>query len=236
MTFLVKICGLSDETSVDAALEAGADMLGFVFFEASPRHLSFARGKALASRAKGRARKVALSVNADDATLAAIVEAVSPDVLQLHGSESPERVSAIRSRFGLQVMRAFPIREHGDATRIAAFDEVADHLLFDAQPALRATRPGGNGEAFDWTLLDNIETRRPWFLAGGLTIENAAAAVASTRAHGVDVSSGVESAPGRKDPEKIARFVSRARAGYALRLEREGRSSKASVLRSGLTP
>jgi phosphoribosylanthranilate isomerase len=224
MTFLVKICGLSDEAGLDAAVDAGADMLGFVFFEASPRHLSFARGKALASRVKGRARKVALSVDADDATLAAIVEAVSPDVLQLHGDETPERVSAIRSRFGIPVMRALSVDRH-DARRIADFDAVADHLLFDAPRAPTHDRPGGNGATFDWRGLDDLEAQRPWLLAGGLTIENAAAAVASTRAHGVDVSSGVESAPGRKDPDKVAHFVSRARAGYALRLEREGRAT-----------
>ena len=226
MTLTVKICGLSDLVSLDAALAAGADMVGFVFFEPSPRHVTFSVAKALGTRVGGRARKVALTVDADDATLAAIIEALEPDLLQLHGHESPERVSAVRSRFGLPVMRAIAIAERGDLDRIAAFDAVADHLLFDARPPEGTTRPGGNGAAFDWTLLRGIETRRPWLLAGGLTCGNVTHAIAAPRASGLDVSSGVEAAPGRKDPALIARFVAHARDGYArledIRLQQTG--------------
>lgn len=245
MTLTVKICGLSDAPSLDAALEAGADMVGFVFFEPSPRHVSFPVAKALRARVGGRARKVALTVDADDATLAAIIEALDPDLLQLHGHESPERVSAVRARFGLPVMRAIPVKEPGDLARIAAFDAVADHLLFDACPPDGATRPGGNGTSFDWTLLRGIETRRPWLLAGGLTSGNVALAVAATGARGLDVSSGVEAEPGRKDLAKIAQFIAHARDGHARleeaklqrsRLDQPGQSARRSGLRRGSKP
>ena len=211
MPLTVKICGLSDEPSLDAALEAGADMVGFVFFEPSPRHVSFSRARVLGDRVGGRARKVALTVDADDSTLAAIIDALEPDLLQLHGLESPERISVVRARFGLPVMRAIAVKARDDLDRIPAFDAIADHLLFDARPPDGGTRPGGNGEAFDWSLLHGLVTRRPWLLAGGLTDINVADAIAATGARGLDVSSGVEVAPGRKDPEKIARFVARAR-------------------------
>ncbi len=237
MTLTVKICGLSDEASVDAALGAGVDMVGFVYFEPSPRNISFAQGRHLGARVGRRARKVALTVDADDATLAAIIESLDPDLLQLHGDEGPERIYAVRSRFGLPVMRALAVRSRADIDRIPDFDEVADHLLFDAGAPEGATRPGGNGEPFDWRLLRGITTRRPWLLAGGLTGTNVAHAIASTGAQGLDVSSGVETSPGRKDPAKIKRFVERAREGYALcrpsRLDRPGRSGRGDVSRGG---
>lgn len=212
MSLTVKICGVSDLAALDAALEAGADMVGFVFFEPSPRHVDFATGERLGARVAGRARKVALTVDADDATLATIIETLNPDLLQLHGRETPERVSIVRSRFGLPVIRALPIARAEDLASVAAFDAVADHLLFDARAPKGTDRPGGHGQPFDWRLLHGLKTRRPWLLAGGIDSGNVAAALAATRAPGVDVSSGVEAAPGRKDPEKIRRFIADARA------------------------
>ncbi len=217
MTPIVKICGLSEPRTLDAALEARADMVGFVFFEPSPRHVTLAAAQmlaaqVLAARVDGRAQKVALTVDADDATLAAVIEALTPDLLQLHGSETPERVRAIRSRFGLPVMKAIPIAGHDDLLGVAAFDAVCDHLLFDARAPVGASRPGGNGGAFDWAILNGLETRCPWLLAGGLNPANIGAALRTSGARGVDVSSGVEIAPGIKDTEKIARFVAAARA------------------------
>lgn len=226
MSLTVKICGVCDLAALDAALDAGADMVGFVFFEASPRHVDFATGERLGARVANRARKVALTVDADDATLATIIEALAPDLLQLHGHETPERVSIVRSRFGLPVIRALPIARAEDLAALAAFDAVADHLLFDARAPAGTDRPGGHGQPFDWHLLRGIKTRRPWLLAGGLHSGNVAAALAATGAPGVDVSSGVEAAPGRKDPDKIRRFVADARAchadGHPTPLERAG--------------
>lgn len=212
MTLTVKICGLSEARALDAALDAGADMVGFVFFATSPRHVPLAAARGLGERVEGRARKVALTVNADDPTLAAIIEALDPDVLQLHGQESPARVLAVRARFGLPVMRAIAIADQSDLANIAAFDEAADQLLFDAKAPAGGTRPGGNGAAFDWRIMQDVPTRRPWLLAGGLTGGNVAAAIVATNAPGLDVSSGVESAPGHKDPAMIADFIARARA------------------------
>jgi phosphoribosylanthranilate isomerase len=216
MSVIVKICGLSKPATLEAALEAGADMVGFVFFARSPRHVGLDAAGALGARVAGRARTVALTVDADDLALAAIVEALAPDLLQLHGTETPERVRQVRQRFGLPVIRALSIGGPGDLARIAAFDAVADHLLFDARPPGEATRPGGNGEAFDWNLLRGLSTRRPWLLAGGLTPETVARALRETGAPGLDVSSGVESAPGVKDAARIARFVAEARRAASM--------------------
>ncbi|MGD0632961.1 MAG: phosphoribosylanthranilate isomerase [Beijerinckiaceae bacterium] len=207
----VKICGLSDAAGLDAALSAGADMAGFVFFEASPRHVALDRAQALGARVAGRARKVALTVDADDAGLAAVIESLAPDMLQLHGQETPERVSYVRARFGLPVMRAIRVASAGDLIEAARFDVVADYLLFDARAPGDAVLPGGNGVAFDWRLLRGLQIRKPWLLAGGLNCKNVAQALAETGARGVDVSSGVETSPGVKSPEKIARFVALAR-------------------------
>ncbi len=207
----IKICGLSDEAGVDAALAAGADMVGFVFFEPSPRNITLDRAKMLSARAGGRARKVALTVDADDACLAAVIEALAPDLLQLHGQESPERVSYVRARFGLPVMRAIGMASARDLEVAARFAPVADALLFDARPPREAVLPGGNGEAFDWSLLRGFELAKPWFLAGGLHCDNVVDALSATGARGLDVSSGVETSPGVKSPEKIARFVALAR-------------------------
>ncbi len=211
---IIKICGINDEPGLDAALDAGVDMLGFVFCERSPRHLSLTQAAGLASRMGSRADRVALTVDADDATLESVVAAARPDVLQLHGHETPARITAIKRRFGLPVMRAIPIGSASDLAHVAAFDAVADLLLFDA-PARSATiRPGGNGATFDWSLLRGVTTRNPWLLAGGLNAANVAAALAITGANGVDVSSGVERAPGLKHSGLIAAFVAAARGAH----------------------
>jgi len=211
MNLLVKICGLSTPEALDVALEAGADLVGFVFFPPSPRHIGLPVARALGARAQGRAGKVALSVDADDAAIAAMIDALGPDLLQLHGHEPPERVSAVRRRFGLPVMKAIPVETAADLDAVAAYAAVADRLLFDARPPRGATRPGGLGRAFDWSLLENLDPGVPFMLSGGLNPDNVALALAITRAPGVDVSSGVERAPGRKDLEKIRAFVSAAR-------------------------
>lgn len=212
MTLLIKICGLSTPETLDVALDAGADMVGFVFFPASPRHVALADAPGLAARVSGRALKVALTVDADDASLDAIVAALKPDLLQLHGHETPERVSAVRRRFGLPVMKALPIATAADLAAIPLYAAVADRLLFDAKPPKDATRPGGLGRPFDWHLLERLETPVPFMLSGGLDAGNVAEALRITRAPGVDVSSGVERAPGEKDPEKIRAFIRAARA------------------------
>jgi phosphoribosylanthranilate isomerase len=203
----VKICGLSTPEALDAALDAAADMAGFVFFPPSPRHLTFEGARALGRRVRGRAQKVALTVDADDALLEGIVEALQPDVLQLHGHEPPARVVALKSRFGLPVMKAIAVAAERDLAAVADYAAVADRLLFDARPPREATRPGGLGNAFDWRLLQDIRPGLPFMLSGGLDAANVAEALRITQAPGVDVSSGVERAPGEKDPEKIRAFV-----------------------------
>ena len=215
MSLLVKICGLKTPEALDVALESGADLVGFVFFAPSPRHLGFEAARALDGRVKGRAGKVALTVDADDATLAAIVEGLKPDILQLHGVETPERVTAVRSRFGLPVMKAIPIAERKDLARIDLYKKVADRLIFDARAPQDATRPGGLGTPFDWTLLKRVDPGIPFMLSGGLDAGNVAEALRITRAPGVDVSSGVERAPGEKDADKIRAFIRAARAAEA---------------------
>jgi phosphoribosylanthranilate isomerase len=212
MTTLIKICGLSTPETLDVALEAGADAVGFVFFSPSPRDVSLDTARALGSRVRGRARKVANTVDADDALLASIVEALKPDVLQLHGNETPQRVAAVREAFGLPVMKALPIEGKSDLLPIGSYTSVADRLLFDARPPRDATRPGGLGNPFDWHLLENLDLSIPFMLSGGLHADNVAEALRITRAGGVDVSSGVESAPGVKDPEKIRTFIRAARS------------------------
>jgi phosphoribosylanthranilate isomerase len=209
---LIKICGLSTAETLDVALAAGADAVGFVFFPPSPRHLAYEAARKLAARVKGRAEKVALSVDADDAMLAAVVEALRPDALQLHGKETPARVAAIKQRFDLAVMKAIPVETRGDLAAIADYAGVADRLLFDARAPREATRPGGLGKPFDWRLLENLDPGIPFMLSGGLDAGNVAEALRITRARSVDVSSGVERAPGEKDPDKIRAFVRAARA------------------------
>jgi phosphoribosylanthranilate isomerase len=201
----VKICGLSAEESVDAALEAGADFLGFVIFPPSPRDVSVERAAALAKRARGKAKVVALTVNADDALIGAIAAELKPDLIQLHGTETPARVSAIRRTTGLPVMKVLGVASRADLAAHA--DYPTDRLLLDAKPPKNATRPGGHGVAFDWTILSGFSPSVPWFLSGGLDPKNVGTALRATQAPGVDVSSGVENAPGWKDPARIHDFV-----------------------------
>lgn len=213
MSLLVKICGLKSAAAMDAALEAGADMVGLVFFPRSPRNVQIPEAGALAARARGRAEIVTLTVDADDATLGMIVGAVKPDILQLHGGESPERVAEIRQRFGLRVMKAVGISAPDDLAQLSHHASVSDLLLVDAKPPKTpGALPGGNGLAFDWRLVAGLDPGVPVMLSGGLTPGTVADAVRLTRLQGVDVSSGVESAPGVKDPGKIRAFVAAARA------------------------
>lgn len=216
MSLLVKICGLKTQEALDAALDAGADLVGFVFFPPSPRNLDVAAARALGARVKGRAEKVALTVDADDALLDAIVKALAPGMLQLHGKESPERVSAVKARFALPVMKAIPVEVSRDLAIVPSYARVADRLLFDARAPREATRPGGLGKPFDWRLLQNLDPGIPFMLSGGLDAGNVAEALRITRAPGVDVSSGVERAPGEKDPEKIRAFIRAAREAASL--------------------
>jgi phosphoribosylanthranilate isomerase len=211
MPLLIKICGLKTPEALDVALEAGADLVGFVFFPPSPRHVGLQAARALGARVRGRALKVALSVDAGDEELAASIEALEPDLLQLHGKETPERVIEVRSRFGIPVMKALPIAEAADLAPIWLYDEVADRLIFDARAERAATRPGGLGKSFDWRLLENLEIRVPFMLSGGLDAENVAEALRITAAPAVDVSSGVERATGDKDLDKIRAFIIAAR-------------------------
>jgi phosphoribosylanthranilate isomerase len=215
MAIAIKICGLRTPETLDVALESGADMVGFVFFGPSPRNLALEAARVLGQQAHGRAAKVALSVNADDDTLHDIVAALKPDMLQLHGNESIERVVAVRTRFGLPVMKALPIATRGDLSPIREYSNVADCLLFDARPAPDDTRPGGLGKTFDWTLLAGLNATVPFMLSGGLNPANVAEAIRITGAPGVDVSSGVERAPGEKDPDKIRAFIRAARVADA---------------------
>jgi phosphoribosylanthranilate isomerase len=211
MPLLIKICGLNTPESVDAALDAGADAVGFVFFPPSPRHLGFEAARALGARVRDRALKVALAVDAADDWLAATIEALRPDMLQLHGKETRDRVVIVRTRFGLPVIKALPIAERADLAPIRLYASVADRLLFDARAPREATRPGGLGKSFDWRLLEGIDPGVPFMLSGGLDAGNVAEALRITNAPAVDVSSGVERAPGEKDPDKIRAFVRAAR-------------------------
>jgi phosphoribosylanthranilate isomerase len=214
MSLLVKICGLRTPEALDAALAAGADLVGFVFFPPSPRHVGFEAVRALGERVQGRARKVALSVDASDTDLAMLVEALKPDLLQLHGKETPERVATLRSRFHLPVMKALPVESKSDLAPVRIYEKVADRILFDARAPREATRPGGLGKSFDWRLLEGLDLQVPFMLSGGLDAGNVAEALRITRAPSVDVSSGVERSPGDKDPDKIHAFVRAARTAF----------------------
>ena len=206
----VKICGLRTPADVTAVARAGAAYAGFVFFAKSPRNLTLPEARLAAMAAPPGLARVALTVNADNAALDAIVEAVPLDILQLQGHESPDRVAEVRARYGLPVMKAIGIADEGDLPAIFEFSTIADQLLIDTKPPRGATLPGGNGVAFDWRLLAGRRWLRPWMLAGGLTAKNVAEAVRLTGARQVDVSSGVESAPGVKDAARIAAFVAAA--------------------------
>ncbi|HEU4804956.1 MAG TPA: phosphoribosylanthranilate isomerase [Nitrobacter sp.] len=211
MSLIVKICGLSTPATLDVALQAGADMVGFVFFPPSPRHLDLSRAGELGAQVGGRAGKVALTVDADDATLSGIVEALRPDLLQLHGKETVARIHEIKQTFGLPVMKAVGVETAADLVALPGYACAADRVLFDARPPKDATRPGGLGVPFDWRLLENLSLDIPFMLSGGLAAGNIHDAIRITRAGGVDVSSSVESAPGIKDAGMIRDFIRAAR-------------------------
>jgi phosphoribosylanthranilate isomerase len=215
MALTIKICGLRTPETLDVALESGADQVGFVFFPPSPRNLGLEAARVLGQYVQGRAAKVALTVNANNETLADIVAALKPDMLQLHGTETPDRVAVVRSRFGLPVLKALPIAVRADLSPVREYANVADHLLFDARAPRQATRPGGLGRTFDWSLLTGLDAGVPFMLSGGLDADNVAEAIRVTRAWGVDVSSGVELSPGEKDPDKIRAFIHAARVADA---------------------
>lgn len=228
---LVKICGLSTPASLEAALAARADMIGLVRFARSPRHVSLEAGRDLSRQAAGRVLRALLMVDPTDAELDEAVAAIEPDMIQLHGSETPSRVSAIRARTGRPIMKAVAVAEAADLARIDAYRGAADRVLLDAKPPKDAVLPGGNGVAFDWTLLQGLarpslchslgmgapafDPEHDLMLSGGLTPGNVAEAIRVSGLRAVDVSSGVESAPGIKDETKIAAFIQAARAAFA---------------------
>jgi len=207
----VKICGLKTEAALEAALAGSADYVGLVFFPPSPRNVTPAVAKALAAKARGRARIVALMVDPDDALIAQVVASVAPDLIQLHGHETQARVAEIRARWGISVMKAVPVETAEDAHAARQFSPVADLILFDARAPADSARPGGNGAPFDWRTLLGVTEGMPFVLSGGLTPDNVAEAIRLTGATTVDVSSGVESSPGEKDPELIRRFLRAAK-------------------------
>lgn len=212
----IKICGLTSEEAIAAVCDAGADYAGFVFYPPSPRHLEPTRAAALAGGLEGSILKVALTVDADDRLLDQIMNTLLPDVLQLQGSETPERVRELGERYGRAIMKAIGIENKADLSLIADYRATADLLLLDAKaPKSDRALPGGNGLAFDWGLISGQRIEDDWLLAGGLTARNVAEAIRVTGAPGVDVSSGVESAPGVKDPEMIREFVRAAKAATA---------------------
>lgn len=206
---LVKICGLKTEAALDAALDGGADFVGLVFFPPSPRNIAPEAAGPLAGRARGRAKIVALLVDPDDALIERVIGAVDPDLLQLHGDETPERVRVIRQRFGKDVIKAVKVKSEEDVAEAGRYSDVANFLLFDARPPAGADRPGGHGMAFDWQILENAA--HPYMLSGGLTPDNVAEAIRATATRMVDVSSGVERALGEKDAGLIRRFLEAAK-------------------------
>jgi phosphoribosylanthranilate isomerase len=212
MPIQVKICGLSTPETVQAAVEAGADLIGFVFFPKSPRHLTPDRAAQLAAPARAAGVRVgAVTVDASDALIDAIAATLKPDLIQLHGHEGPERAVEVRARSGAGLVKAFSVSEAADLDQARAFEDVVDYLMFDARAPAGAALPGGNGAAFDWRLLAGRQFAKPWFLAGGLNPTNVAEALRITGAPMVDVSSGVEAAPGVKDPALIKAFLEAVR-------------------------
>lgn len=212
MSTEVKICGLKTAEAVDAALDGGADYIGLIFFPRSPRHVDVPTALKLADRARGQAKIVALFVDPDDKVLDSILDKVQPDIVQLHGDESAPRVREIKRRCHLPVIKAIRIGSSVDAARAMRYSEAADMILFDAHPPKGAALPGGNGQAFDWCALGEVKDKMKFMLSGGLNADNVAKAIAATGATAVDVSSGVESAPGVKDVALIRRFLKAAKA------------------------
>ena len=206
MVLDIKICGLKTPDAVAAALDGGATHIGFIFFPKSPRHITPQKAAGLRGAVRGRALAVAVTVDADDETLDEIVEAVKPDILQLHGHETPERVAFIKARYGLPVMKAFSVREASDLTAIAAYQGIADRFLFDAKPPAGSELPGGNGVSFDWRVLAGLDAGCDYMLSGGLNAANVGDALRLADPPAIDISSGVESAPGVKDVALIENF------------------------------
>lgn len=212
MTLDIKICGLTSDDTLLAALNEGASHIGFIFFPKSPRHIEPAAAGMLRQHAVGRAKVVAVTVNADDAALDAIVKSLAPEILQLHGNETPERVRAVKQRYGLPVMKAFSISEAADLGQVEPFSNVADRLLFDAKPPKGSQLPGGNGVSFDWRLLAALDRDVDYMLSGGLNAANIGDALHLSNPPGIDISSGVERAPGIKDAALIAQFFKAVRS------------------------
>lgn len=207
----IKICGLSTPETLAAVLASGAEHVGFIFFEKSPRHVSLETAARLAEQAHGKAGTVAVTVNADDAFLDRLTGRVQPDMLQLHGSETPDRVAQVKTRYGLPVIKAFAIREAGDLEKLDAYRGIADRFLLDARAPEGSDLPGGNGVSFDWNLLKVLDREIDYMLSGGLNEGNVVEALQVSGARAIDVSSGVEAAPGLKDIAKIAAFIQTVR-------------------------
>ncbi|ODT69358.1 MAG: N-(5'-phosphoribosyl)anthranilate isomerase [Pelagibacterium sp. SCN 63-23] len=208
---IVKICGIKNHDLLETTIAAGADMVGFMHFPRSPRHVSIEELARLISAARGRIESCVVLVNPDNSTVAEVA-ALGPDWIQLHGPETPHRVEAIRAEAGVEVIKALPIGSAEDVAQVAAFAQIADRILVDAKPPKGADRPGGLGESFDWRLLEGLDPSIPFMLSGGLTPDNVAAAIGTVKPFGVDVSSGVETAPGVKNKKLIEAFIRNARA------------------------
>lgn len=214
-SLLIKICGLSTAEAVDRAVEQGATHIGFIFFPKSPRHIEPDLAGLLADRVRGRAKIVAVTVDADTDDLDEIVALLKPDMLQLHGSESPDRMLMLKALYALPMIKAFSVREADDLLRIDPYIGIADLFLFDAKPPKGSDLPGGNGISFDWTVMRALDDSVPYMLSGGLNAGNVADALKETKAPGIDVSSGVESAPGVKDLAMIDGFFAAVRRAEA---------------------
>ena len=208
----VKICGLTTKEAVSFSIDAGADMLGFVFFDASPRSITLKKAKVLMQEIPSIIQKVALTVNATDTFLDQLIKNLPVDILQLHGSEKPARISQIKEKFKIPIIKAVPISNSSDLISARHYENIADYLMFDSKPPQNSSRPGGNAKIFDWNILSNVKLSIPWILAGGLNEANVRKAIKISGARAVDVSSGVENAPGIKDQEKIDTFVKTVRS------------------------
>lgn len=216
MNLDIKICGLKTDDAVAAALHGGATHIGFIFFGKSPRNIDPAEAGRLRKAAIGKAKAVAVTVDADDAMIETIVASMQPDLLQLHGHESVDRIAEVKARFGLPVIKALALRERDDLDQIKPYIGVADMFLFDAKPPKGSELPGGNGVSFDWQLLSALDGQVPYMLSGGLNAGNIGAALQATNARGIDISSGVESAPGVKDVSLIKEFFQAVRAAQSV--------------------
>jgi phosphoribosylanthranilate isomerase len=208
---IIKICGIKTLDMLETTIAAGADMVGFMHFQRSPRHVSIEEVATLISAARGRIETCVVLVNPDNSCVAEVA-ALGPDWIQLHGPETPHRVEAVRAEAGVEIMKALPIGSVEDIAHVAGFADIADRILLDAKPPKGADRPGGLGETFDWALLESLDPSIPFMLSGGLTPDTVAAAIRTVRPMGVDVSSGVETAPGVKDKDLIEAFIRNARS------------------------